>query len=476
VLALRATPIKELIIFLKLFKYKLQIVPEEAPSKKGASDEGDESLVDPAQEGEGRAVDNAADSKADKKALKKKRKEEKAAKKEAAAAAKKAAKQKEAKAKAQKSVKDKKQGGGKVPLIVAAACVLVIGSGVGAYFLLWGGSATPEELLTRARDYTDQGEYEKSLDIFNQLIEDEGMEPEIVVQSYLGLADTLLATGDFEAAISTLQAGYEETQDLLISERLDELVPESEEQEPVITNLPIQWRDREFERIVRIALDKPNGNITASDLQHITTLKILGPDHVTTSMGGLNTLNFVDGFRVRDEFISIRGNITNLDDLTHFHNLRRLTIGYNQIRDINGLARLGSLTTLGLYANEIRDISVLSGLTGLQHLYLYNNNISDLSPLRGLTNLQELSLQHNNITDLSPISGLTGLQKLFVSNNNISDLSPLSGLTNLSMLSAQNNSIADLGPVVGLPSLTDVSFANNPVRGLPPAANWRNIL
>ena len=478
-----------MIAFLKkLFGYKLQVVPRE---KK---DEGDDSLVNPEQEGEGASQETALDPKSEKKAAKAAKKaaklEAKKAK-QAAKAEKAKAKKAKAKPKAKPKPKPKKKKGddeggkSKLPIILGAAAVVVLGIGAGIYFVVFGGlfsSPTTEELLMMAREHTQQGEYESSMAIYEQLIEEyqpriEYEEEEtalqahrVVVQSYLGLAHALVATDNESVAIERLQTGFDATQDEQIQAALRELSPELVP-EPAVVEGAINWSDRDFERLIRQAIDRPYGDILPSDLDDITTLKILGENHVTTTSSGLNTLNFVDGFSFQGEFFSVRGNITHLDDVANFRNLRRLTIGYNSVRDIRGVAALPQLTMLGLYANDIQDISPLSGLDNLQQLFLYNNRISDLSPLRGLTNLREISLQFNEISDISALGGLSNLHQLFMSNNNISDLSPLYGLTYLAILGAQNNAITNISVVNSMTSLTGANFAGNPVQDMSPAAN-----
>jgi len=409
-------------MFKKLFGYKLQIVPK----KTGVENA---SIVDP----ELNSKDEAVDKKALKKELRQKAKAEKA----------KAQKTKAAKAKnmnTKKHAKGKARAGKKAP-IAASAAALIVGVGVGVFFLLGSGQSASAELLALAHEYTQQGEYERSLEIFDRLIEDDETPPEILVDSHLGLADTLTATGDLDLALVSLQLGYEQTQSPLIGERLEAFDADYELTSSISSSIPIEWLDLEFERMVRIALERPYDPITPNCLRGVTTLKILGAQHATTASGGLNTLNFMDGFRFRGEFFSERGGITHLDDLVNFPNLRMLTVGYNSVVDISGVAHLENLVMLGLYANNITDISPVAQLIRLEHLFLYNNNISDLSPLSGLSELRELSLQYNNVYDLSPIGGLPNLSQLFLSNNNITSLDPLGGLEDLAVLGVQNNAI-----------------------------------
>lgn len=448
----------------KLFKYKLQFVSTEKPTQPQSSDD---TLVDPTQEGEGSSGASEIETSPLSKAELKKQKQAESKAKKAKAKADKAAKKKGKPPKAKKKPKPKSQKHAegkkskKLPIIIAAA-VLVVGGGVAAFLLLFSGPPpTPEELLLQAAIHTQEGEFNRSLDIYSQLLEDEELLPGFVVQAYLGMADTLVAYGDLEGAISRLQLGFEQTESPLISEMLHHLDPE-QAPEPVVLDLAITWQDPELERLIRIAIERPSGAINQSDVAGITDLKILGINHVSIQAGGLNALNFVDGFQFQGEFFYERGNITTLNDLAHFTGLRRLTIGFNQVSDISGISGLTGLSTLGLYANNISDISALASLTNLENLFIFNNNITNIAPLSGLNNLRGASLQFNQISDLTPLAGNTSLRELFLSNNNISDISPLTGLSNLAFLGLQNNSISYLGPLESLPSLASANLAYNP--------------
>lgn len=70
----------------------------------------------------------------------------------------------------------------------------------------------------------------------------------------------------------------------------------------------------------------------------------------------------------------------------------------SEIMDLTGLEYAVNLTRLWLWRNQISDISALSGLTNLTRLWLNSNQVSDLSTLSGLTNLTRLELHDNPLS------------------------------------------------------------------------------
>jgi len=147
-------------------------------------------------------------------------------------------------------------------------------------------------------------------------------------------------------------------------------------------NMVVNFPDKNLEAVIRLKINKPTGDILASDLVGIKSLRASN----------------------------------------------------KKISNITGLEYCTALTDLYLYNNKITDISPLSELTELIYLSLNDNSISDINPLRGLIKLTELYLDGNSISDISTLSRLTGLIYLYLDYNKITDISSLSGLTKLTSL------------------------------------------
>ena len=149
----------------------------------------------------------------------------------------------------------------------------------------------------------------------------------------------------------------------------------------------IIFPDSTLEKVIREALEKPEGAITDTD------------------MASLDTLNGID-----------RG-IISLTGLEYAVNLSRLDLDNNLIFDIGALAGLDQLSYLYLPDNIIGDLSPLIGLTQLIDLRLDNNFIIDISALAGMTELQILLLSSNLISDISSLADKNQLTELFLLGN-----------------------------------------------------------
>jgi len=109
---------------------------------------------------------------------------------------------------------------------------------------------------------------------------------------------------------------------------------------------PVRFKDAKLEAAVRTALKKPKGPVTRQDM--------------TT---------------IRDLTAAPNSNITKLDGLQYAINLAKLSVGFNQIRDVTPLIRLDNLKRLDLKYNKISDVTLLTRLTKLEYLALHGNRI-----------------------------------------------------------------------------------------------------
>jgi Leucine-rich repeat (LRR) protein len=227
-----------------------------------------------------------------------------------------------------------------------------------------------------------------------------------------------------------------------------------------VSDCVVEFPDPNLEAAIRVEIDKPAGDIMASDLQALTSLRVDNGN--ISDINGLEYLTNLEWLRL------FYNNIIDIGPLAGLVNLDTLFLGENQINDISSLAGLTTLSVLDLPHNQITDIKPLDGHTNLVELNLFSNQIQNLDSLVGLTNLEFLSLDSNQIIDISPLAGLTNLQMLFLGNNQISNISPLANLTNLQKLLLWNNRISDISPLVGLVNLSELSLNTNQINDIFP--------
>ncbi|MEA5015073.1 MAG: leucine-rich repeat domain-containing protein [Candidatus Limiplasma sp.] len=148
----------------------------------------------------------------------------------------------------------------------------------------------------------------------------------------------------------------------------------------------IKFPDKVLEKRVREALNKPEGPITAMDVASLD--------------GFLNLSN-----EWQEKFPK-GSQITKLDGIEYFINLRSLDISWHKIKDIKKLSGLTQLEHLRAFGNAIQDVKPLANLVNLISLNLGGNKIKSVKPLAALTNLTELLLADNPIKDFSPLKDI----------------------------------------------------------------------
>lgn len=224
--------------------------------------------------------------------------------------------------------------------------------------------------------------------------------------------------------------------------------------EDMIVNIP----DIMLEMSIRYAIDKPTGDLYASDIGSL--------HYLYTSSFGITCLTGLEyAIGLRD--LSLGNNlISDLSPLSNLINLRYLNLHNNLFSDLSPLADLTSLLQLDLGDNQITTIPSLPGLTQLRYFYLSNNQISDISALSELQQLYSLDLCNNQIADISPLAEIEEMTYLYISGNQISDLSPLSSMINLNALRADSNLISDISALTDIPFLGNLYLNRNQISDL----------
>lgn len=183
--------------------------------------------------------------------------------------------------------------------------------------------------------------------------------------------------------------------------------------EPESGPQPIVFNDALLEQKIRMALNKPEGDITLADTEAVTELWI--------------------GNEWQQEIPEDQ-----------------------QIRDTSALKYFPNLTKLNLQNCGISDIEALRVMTNLGEAMLDNSFIHDIRPLLACKNLYWLNLSGSECTeaDLAPLAQMTGLAWLNIAySNNIHDVSVLANLTDLKALDMRGISV-DLSPLAALKNLT----------------------
>ncbi|MGD1117908.1 MAG: leucine-rich repeat domain-containing protein [Dehalococcoidales bacterium] len=271
-----------------------------------------------------------------------------------------------------------------------------------------------------------------------------------------------------------------------------------------VKQVVVTFPDHNLEAAIRSAINKPNGDIYASDLLGIISIDAGGKNITNLSgleycsnlqslylwgnqisnLGPLQNLTSLTSLRLDSSQItdiSALQNLTNLqslnlsnnqinniDALQHLTNLISLDLGMNKTTDISSLQNLTKLTFLGLYSNQITYIDALQNLTSLQCLYLDTNQINDINGLQNLTGLQNLNLSANQIDNINALHNLTSLTSLYIGGNHIDNIDTLQNLTGLQILWLNGNKITSIDILQNLPNLINLELENNQITDISP--------
>ncbi|NFN56845.1 DUF5050 domain-containing protein [Clostridium botulinum] len=155
-------------------------------------------------------------------------------------------------------------------------------------------------------------------------------------------------------------------------------------------NVPIEFKDKVFEELVRKEINKPSGYIYPNDLE----------------------------------------NIKELD----FHNAH--------IEKLNGIENMTALEKLNLSGTDIKDISLLKCLINLKEVNISNTSISDITALKNSIYIRYLNLNETNVTTLQVIEKFQYIERLYVSGTKINTVPQLSSLLELDLSNCNINDIS----------------------------------
>lgn len=219
----------------------------------------------------------------------------------------------------------------------------------------------------------------------------------------------------------------------------------------------VYFESAKLERIVRSALQKPEGAITPEDMATLNAVAGYG----VTSMKGLEYAVNLKELRI------MNGDISDLSPLSGLRQLQNITLNDNNISDLSPLRDLANVVHLDLSLNKITDLEPLQAMKALTTLDLSVNFVSNPKPLNALRKLERLELNDNFITDFSGLHDLTSLEYLDATGNLITDLSPFRHLEALYSLDVSNNKVRDLTPVRQL-KLMAIEISNTDITDLSP--------
>ncbi|MCL2678515.1 MAG: hypothetical protein FWE85_05630, partial [Clostridiales bacterium] len=188
---------------------KGQAAAQEPPD----SDNSDGSLIDPDQEGEGKAPAPPAKPALMRRPKKKVTQQGTPGQQDASG--------KKVRMRIAKPGESKSAGSkGKKTVVIASAAAFAVGVAAAFMLILLSGSdPSAEDIILKAHSYAESGRYSLAVKEYGKLVEDEDFQAD----AYLGIAEALVFKGDEEGAILNLETGYSITEDKRLEDMLHQL-------------------------------------------------------------------------------------------------------------------------------------------------------------------------------------------------------------------------------------------------------------
>ncbi|KAL8129680.1 hypothetical protein V2J09_018835 [Rumex salicifolius] len=161
-----------------------------------------------------------------------------------------------------------------------------------------------------------------------------------------------------------------------------------------------------------------------------------------------------------------KNEVTRIEEIEHFHQLKILELGSNKLRVMEKLHNLTYLQELWLGRNRIRVVD-LCGLKCIKKISLQSNRLTSMKGFEECLALEELYLSHNGISKMEGLSTLVNLKVLDVSSNKLTSVDDIGNLSKLEDLWLNDNQIASLEGLAeavagSKEKLTTIYLVNNP--------------
>ncbi|MDO4332178.1 MAG: protein kinase [Eubacteriales bacterium] len=213
-----------------------------------------------------------------------------------------------------------------------------------------------------------------------------------------------------------------------------------------------------IEEAVRMQLDKPQGTVTAADLEQIRELHIFGrqiyDDESEVWLHGSYPWFYDDAVREAGLY-RMTGSIRSLEDIRNMPNLDVLCLYQQQITDLSPLKDT-EISCLGLGYNPITGLDALADNSAVRSLLIPGVSLADPESLGALSSLEELNISNTNIVSLSFLDD-SPIEKLNLFQVSPDDYRELKNAPSLTCLYLDHMDQTVMEQLYGL-ALTDLTF------------------
>ncbi len=227
-----------------------------------------------------------------------------------------------------------------------------------------------------------------------------------------------------------------------------------------ITNAHLASVDFEKMSIKALCLDNN------PELSELNSIAPLGDTLTELSFSNcaVSDLSFLEGFGGLRSFVADNNAIADISVLSGCNELQEVSVSGNQLTNLDGLETAISLTQIQAADNDLENINGLSNTTLLTAVQLQGNKIQDISVLaKSAQTLKSIDLSGNGLADISVLSGCSLVTQLYINDNALTELSVVSGMPMLTTLWASGNQLTDISPLANCTALTDIDLSDNQI-------------
>ncbi|MDD3048410.1 MAG: leucine-rich repeat domain-containing protein [Bacilli bacterium] len=222
--------------------------------------------------------------------------------------------------------------------------------------------------------------------------------------------------------------------------------------EDIDPNKVINIKDVELNKLVREQINKPEGDILASDMEQVYSISINFKETPVLSLDGLEYATKLHDFSYR-----YGDSLESLNPISNIQTLEYLSISYSKIDNKPSSFNTPSLERVSFIETNIKDYDFLKNSTLMTDLYLVRNDITSIELLTNMNDLKSLDLNDNKITDLSSLKNKKKLTYITLHQNEIKDISVLATCDNLEEINISYNHVTNIEPLYKLEKLTQIT-------------------
>ena len=229
-----------------------------------------------------------------------------------------------------------------------------------------------------------------------------------------------------------------------------------------------------FENLESLHLQSCKEGLDFSPIRHLYSLKKI--EITDLSDKNINKIfNSSINFRLVEELRISYCKLQNLSFLSYLPNLKRLSLNYTEVENMEGLSELKLITELEANNCGLTSINFVSDLHELKALSLCDNRIRDVSPISRLKNIRTLNLRNNFITDIPRSDNWKKLEWVNLAHNKIEDIDSFLELKKLKELDLNCNRVLDISIFSKMTGIRLIKLENNPVKNIPYRLRDNNV-